>query len=333
MLLLVLASGCSKPVPSTWNCALPVAVDLPARASGAPPGDGTSPSVYAITHFDLGMTDRDGVACDMWWQNYGFNLDNLSAANDVSMHCIPPNGTKPKGDGAYGRDNAFGRDVVPFLNNFPFSRSFGLQESSNVAVRGGQRTVLLELANLGTGSDYDPIATFALLGENRTAAGWLLDPTSISGMTVDTAHTAFPSSYLTKNTWVSGGDATIVVPILFDNVWMRLTIHHARLSMDLSQDHQTASNGTIAGVLAADELTNEFKQVFAQFNSSLCSGAVLDSIANQLRDMADIGADGTQNPNATCDGISIGIGFDAALINVGAVGPNLTPPNPCMPGG
>jgi hypothetical protein len=40
--------------------------------------------------------------------------------------------------------------------------------------------------------------------------------------------------------------------------------------------------------------------------------------------------DGTQNPNATCDGISIGLGFEGSPVQLGAIAP-LTPdaPNPC----
>jgi len=44
-------------------------------------------------------------------------------------------------------------------------------------------------------------------------------------------------------------------------------------------------------------------------------------------------SDGTQDPTQTCDGISIGLGFDGALVQVGAAVAPTSPPNPCADGG
>ena len=43
--------------------------------------------------------------------------------------------------------------------------------------------------------------------------------------------------------------------------------------------------------------------------------------------------DGTQDPTKTCDGISIGLGFDAELVQLGPIAPPAATPNPCADAG
>jgi hypothetical protein len=50
----------------------------------------------------------------------------------------------------------------------------------------------------------------------------------------------------------------------------------------------------------------------------------------QIAQASDILQDGTQDPTLPCDGISIGLGFDAVLDQLGPmVAPKPPPPNPC----
>ena len=63
---------------------------------------------------------------------------------------------------------------------------------------------------------------------------------------------------------------------------------------------------------------------------SLCDGTTFDSIANQIRVASDILADGSNASGTTCDGISIGLGFDMVEVQLGAVAPAVAPtPDPC----
>jgi hypothetical protein len=66
-----------------------------------------------------------------------------------------------------------------------------------------------------------------------------------------------------------------------------------------------------------------------------CSGAAFQSIATQIEQASDIMKDGTNGPGPTCDGISVGIGFDGDLIGpIKTVGPKSNPPpDPCDAGG
>jgi hypothetical protein len=84
-------------------------------------------------------------------------------------------------------------------------------------------------------------------------------------------------------------------------------------------------------VLDTEELVAAMKAVAGSFDISLCSGPTFDSIAQQIRAASDIMSDGTNgDPNLVCNGISIGLGFDAKPALLGAVAAPVTPPpDPC----
>ena len=66
------------------------------------------------------------------------------------------------------------------------------------------------------------------------------------------------------------------------------------------------------------------------FAPLLVTRPLLDGFASSIRKSADILADGTQDPNRTCDAISIGLGFEAVAAKVGAVAAaEPAPADPC----
>jgi hypothetical protein len=75
----------------------------------------------------------------------------------------------------------------------------------------------------------------------------------------------------------------------------------------------------IGGVLNTEEFVAEVKKVGALLE--LCDSQVFTNIITQVRQASDMMADGTQDPTKTCDGISIGLGFDMKQIQLGEVGP------------
>src|SRR5262249_43226761 len=143
----------------------------------------------------------------------------------------------------------------------------------------------------------------------------LLDP-----MDVTTATVTAPNAYLAGNVWVATGVdvhlRTIVGGFTFD-----IVVHHATVSMELSADHKKATNGVISGVALTEELADEFVEVGGAFDPSFCDpqGPTIQSIVTQIHQSSDILADGTQDPTKTCDGISVGIGFDASVAQLGQV--------------
>jgi hypothetical protein len=71
----------------------------------------------------------------------------------------------------------------------------------------------------------------------------------------------------------------------------------------------TGSGGVVGGVMPTASLIAAWQAAAGCISSSLCSGSAFQSIAGQLQQASDIGADGTDNQGTTCDGISFGLRF------------------------
>jgi hypothetical protein len=203
------------------------------------------------------------------------------------------------------------------------------------------------MQKLGAGASYDPLPSPAYMSSDLGKAPkydgtdvFPVDPASLAVANDETMPKVFlHDAYLTSNTWVS--DAQLVTlafgtasPIYAGIFGSSFPIRAARISMTLSADHKTAAFGTMSGVISVADYQNALRAVAGQLDQSLCSGATIDSILQQIAQAADIMQDGTQDPTKTCDGISIGLGFDATLVQLGAIGATTTPlPNPCPDAG
>ncbi len=100
---------------------------------------------------------------------------------------------------------------------------------------------------------------------------------------------------------------------LVDYGFLRLVIHHARVSMQV--EPAAARGGVISGILDPAELQAELHRVAYAVDPSLC----YPEVPFDPRTAADIMLDGSNgDPSKTCDGISIGLGFDAVAATLGA---------------
>jgi hypothetical protein len=197
--------------------------------------------------------------------------------------------------------------------------------------------------NLGSGANYNPLVTRlyggADLGMNPKFDGtdtWPVLPQLLNDPTdITSAKVQFMTSYVNNNTWVSGGKGTVDLMLSVDSFSLDLTISGAQIAFDMDSAHKTGTNGTISGVLNTQALITELKSVAGAFDPAFCdpNNTTFQSIATEIAQASDILSDGTQDPQKTCDGISIGIGFDAAIVaNPTTVGPPAAcKPNPCMP--
>jgi len=311
----------------------------PPSAGPTHPPDGTGSATFAISKLYLGDTDRDGASNVDGWKQYGFDLDGLVSTPSSADLCMPRAGATPKDaypDGDLGIDNAYGKSVLPQL----LALTSNLSQQVNDSILAGESTIMLDLDKLGADADYNPISTRLYGGAPLGGApkfdgsdAWpvvpelLKDPTDITSSTV-----VFPTSYVVKNTWV--GRAAAPFPLTFSTGGskIRLTIANAVIAMDMSADHGSATQGTIAGVLATDALLAEIKKVAGAFDPGLCSSPTLDALLQQIEQASDILADGTQDPTKICDGISIGLGFDAKRVKLGPIAAPAPPdPDPCAP--
>jgi hypothetical protein len=318
-------------------------VDLPHAEPPGPgpmkPGDGAASVTFAISKLYLGDTDPDGTPDKAnGWKKFGYDLDGkISTATSTDL-CKPRNNAAPKDvypDGDDGIDNSFGKRILPIILGI----AMDAPKKINDGITGGQFTIILDMQKLGTGTDYNPIVTNLFAGGDLMAAPkfdgtdmWPVRPELLKdGMTIASgSKVSFPTSYVAGNTWVSGSKGSINLALSVSGFSLDLTISSALVSLQLDAAHKKGTRGVIAGVLATDVLTGELQKVAGAFDPSLCTGATIQSIITQIEQASDIMVDGPQDPTKPCDGISIGLGFDADIIQLGAVAPPSPPkPNPC----
>ncbi len=317
----------------------------PLSGPGAPPAPPTpspSPSsairTFAVSRFFLGDTTRAGAPSTSAWKSYGYNLDGKISTKASADVCTPSPGAGnfAQVDGDLGIDNAWGARIVPILQTFQHDVSKQLTGE----IDAGRFTYLLETAGL---SDSPAQTNTNVVGQLFAGGQLATSPTFTpadhwpalasslaTGTLSGGAKTRFPNAYMNGGVWVDGqrGDVRVTVAV-GDKLWP-FTVHHAIVSFE----HPTPShlgNGTIAGVVPAQELIASLRAIAGTVSDSLCSGTAFDSIAQQVVQAADMRADGTNGPGATCDAISIGVGFEAdEIANVSAVQPDPPPlPNPC----
>jgi hypothetical protein len=303
----------------------------PPSAGAQKSGDGTGVATLAVSRWYFGDTNRDGSANKTdGWKQYGYDLDGELSTPGSTDLCKPLGNANPKNvypDGDDGIDNSFGKNLLPmFLGLDPKSST-----QANDALQAGKPRMLIQIDKIGASADYNPLASRIYQGADLGAApkydgtdAWPVMPESlVDPADVTTAKLSLPAAYLAANTWVSGSEVSIVIPYFFGGT-LNIPIRHAVVTMQLDAARKKATMGTIAGVVVVDELLVEMTKTMGSFDPSLCdpSSATAQSILAQLSQAADILSDMTQDPAKTCDAISIGIGFDADLVQLGAIAPS-----------
>ncbi len=299
-------------------------------------------AVMAISQLYLGDTKRDGTPDPTsGWKSYGYDLDGRVSTKASTGLCKPRAGGSPAAvypDGDEGRDNSFGKNILPVI----LGLSSDISVQANEAIANGEFTIMLDMQNLGTASDCNTLVTKLYGGGNLGAVPkfdgtdmWPILPDLLNDpMDPASAKIVFPKSYVVKDTWVSGSKGTVKLQLSIGGFTIALDINSAVITVDLDADRQGGTNGTIAGVLETESLITEISKVAAAFDESFCdpNSPTLQSILNQLRQASDIMKDGSQNPAVECDGISIGLGFNAEKVMLGMVAPpGDPPPDPCAP--
>lgn len=314
----------------------------PAAGGVKAPKDADANVTYAISKLFLGGTNRDGTSNkSTGWKQYGFNLDSKVSTEGSKDVCKPRPGAVPKNvlpDGNNGIDNSFGHNVLPLI----LAAASDAETSINDSIKEGSFTIMIDVEHLGADKDYNPLTARLYGGASLGAPAkfdgtdvWPLIPELLNDPTdPKSSKVKFDKSYLVENTWVSGSQAPINLALSVSGFTVNLTIGSAIVAFKLSPDHKTATEGTIAGVLETDVLTEELKKVVAGFDSTFCDdNATVDSILTQIRQASDIMKDGSQNPAVECDGISIGLGFNLAQVKLGPVGTPAEQKDPCAGAG
>ncbi|MDI1444851.1 hypothetical protein [Polyangium sp. 6x1] len=313
----------------------------PEETAGAAACEGPG-KVMAMSQIFLGDTKRDGTSDPTnGWKSFGYDLDGRATTKASVGLCKPRAGGSPAAvypDGEEGRDNSFGKNILPVI----LGLSNDLSVQANQAIADGEFTIMLDMSTLGTSADCNSLSTKLYGGANLGATPkwdgtdpWPLLPELLNDTSDPTsAKIVFPKSYVVKNTWVSGTKGTVKLSLSISGFTIALDINSAVITVDLDADRNGGTNGTIAGVIETEALISEISKVAAAFDESFCDpmSPTLQSILNQIRQASDIMKDGTQDPAVECDGISIGLGFNAKTVQLGPVAmPGEPPPDPCAP--
>ncbi len=286
-----------------------------------PSGEGT---VLAVSQLSMGEGDSGE------WKSVGYDIDGLVSTATSKDVCKPSSGAStstPYPDGNEGIDNSFGKNLVPLI----LSILPTWVTDVNNGIQKGTFTTLLKLECLPPEGDV-PLFTTKLFG--TTALGsvpkfdgtdkWPVTPELLSDpMDPQSSTVVFSESSVKGTAFDSGKNETFILTIPLktptDSTSIKLTLYAAQTTMTLAADRKSATKGIIGGVLNTEELVVELKKVGDLLG--YCGTQVFDNILEQVRQASDIMADGTQDPDKTCDGISIGLGFEMKEAQIGSVGP------------
>jgi hypothetical protein len=260
------------------------------------------------------------------WADYGLDIDGRTTTSASTDVCRLANGAPAANqiDGYGGIDNSFGENVVGtnaggLLLGFVDAYSTMAQFNDDLAA--GNFTVLLALDALGPEPTQSPLTLFMAGGGSLGHApawdasdAWPLNAATLTGADVQSARLAFKASYMTQSVLAAAppsGAGTLVLGGSADGrSKLAVPVTHVQIVMTVSS--YGGSFGTISGIIPVEPFVQAVQSSF------YCPQENVDSIVESIREAADILLDGSQDPRKTCDGISFGLGFDAAPASVAA---------------
>jgi hypothetical protein len=261
------------------------------------------------------------------WKAVGFNLDGLvstAVSADVCQTSSGGSTATAYPDGNNGIDNSFGKNVLPLIlalvPSWVTNVNSGLQQGSfNMLLKSyclpptGDvpvlTTKLFDGTALGAIPQFDGTDTWPVAPELLT------NPTDPESSTI-----TFDMSSVKGTTFDSGKHQTIVLVLPFSpTTSIKLTLHAAQVTMTLAADRKSATGGILGGVLDTEELVAEVNKI--GYSTGLCNSPLFTNLLTTIRQASDIVADGSQDPAKTCNGISIGLGFEMREVQRGPVGP------------
>jgi hypothetical protein len=292
---------------------------------------------FALHHIHLG--DELDFAGNPDWYQYGYDIDGLdTTATSTNVCGLYQNANKKNQvDGPGGIDNSFGENiVVPLLSAILANASAAV----NTSLAQGSYTLMLDVTGLlptagqtatglsgmlfdGAPFNQSPNASTAI-PTWTTADVWPLATSTvasvISGATLEPpifSTEPLAGSYVVSGVFVSGQPTDVTLSIPLVGTKLVLPIQHAIITFNYpgatSSGTSTThvSGGIISGVIDAQTLVTNFQIIAGTVSSTLCQPSAFQQVADAIQQTADILDDGTNVPGTPCNGISVGIGFDA----------------------
>lgn len=317
---------------------------LPPKPS-APAATANTATVFAISKFYFGDADRSGRASSTAWQTFGLNIDGkVTAANSTDVCKLVPGALRcTQLDGDNGIDNSFGENVLGAIHTL----NAMYDSYANNAIKEGGGTLLIRLDSLGPSDAYSQLPG-ALYRATPTSQRlkWdgtdirAVDPVSLAGGDTSKPVAVLPDGYMNSRVWVSGisaGAAYLDLQVTAGSAGSGLLppipLRHVQIAMQVAPGNASATSGVLSGVARTQDVIAWIQLWSGTISRSLCGGSAAMSISSQFEQMSDIIADGTNEPGKECDGISVGLGFDAVAVQLGKA--EAEPPflNPCSDGG
>jgi hypothetical protein len=293
--------------------------------------------VFIMRELFLGDTDRSFVASVTAWRDFGLDIDGKTTTMQSNDVCQRVQGapSSVQVDGTYGIDNSFGANIVPIFQ--AVSGQADLSKPASDAIEMGvSSSVALRIDGVGTAQDYPMLSGAFYKAFGPTPPTWQgMDPWGASSRSVlgslDSPIVTFPKGTMTGRTYYSGVSAKTVasLEIDFGGAGLVLPLRHFVIKTKVAGDNSATTEGIISAVMNTEEFVAAMKQLLGQISMSLCMGSTFDGIAQQIRQASDILDDGTQDPQKTCNAISIGLGFEAVSAKLTAIVTDPSPPMPC----
>lgn len=292
-----------------------------------PPGEGTT---LALNKLRFGTEVAGG------WKKIGMNIDGLVSTGMSTDVCQTNSNGDPDfayPDGDNGIDNAFGKSLLPLIlfHNPEYT------ERVNMYLEEGMFNAMLKMYCIPPTGDAQIISKVfggTALGSTPAYNGtdvWPVAPELLSDLQDPESSTlVFEQSSVIGNTFDSGPNEEFILSIPLEDdageQTLKLSLHAARLILTLSEDRKSAK-GVLAGVLNTEEAIDQVKKI--AWIADICEDKAFLNAIDLIRQMSDIMTDGTQDPSATCDGISFGVEIEMAEIQIGEVGPAAPPVMAC----
>lgn len=317
------AQGCSDSTTSTTSTS---GTGTPPAKPSAPATTSTTKRTFALSQIHLGDATREGSTSATAWKSIGYNLDGKVSDSKSTDVCKRVSGASAsiQADGDKGIDNSFGLNIMAIISGVQPDAS----KTVATTIADGTFTVLVEVTgldgtakqtNTGLSGQIFAGGDFGSIDANKgkkptftTSDNWPVIKESTASGTVDSGGIVkLTDAYIVDGLFVARAD-NIKINVVVAGQPLSLSIRKAVVSMQV--DGNNAKNGTIAGIITNEELVTELKKVINNFTDQFCDPTALENVLSLIRQAADITSDGTNASGATCDAISVGIGFNGAEI-------------------
>lgn len=324
------------------------------------------PFYFGISSLRLGETRPSDPEGFVGWRHFGFDLDGVCSNSDTCLagpsdkySCKAPVMTD---DGDKCRDNVFGQ-LEPIAAATPgLGEKFGIREDKlNCGFRRGSYTIILKVSRYNGQANDDSVRIDLYLspGVERPAdwsccdhpawpneapiaplMRWYVDEADLEGRAIEApgtlpdSRTADPAAFVRNGyLYATLTDGTLLrfIGDRGDYPGFALRVFQGFLIGRLTRvsGGYGLEDAMLAGRLGTQELRDNFRQIGFTPESAGSNWVLLD---NYLAGNADVLKNGDTDPEASCDAISMAVGFTTMPLTPGETFPvsalSSSPPPP-----